>query len=559
MTAERSVLNTHPHIRSLFYLTTGHINQQAVDEPELIGFLCWLATKGRKRFAGVRITPEIMEILQEPDPPYRSSLQRYVSDTLAPSSVRQTHDRFLAWYYFEGVPDLGLAPFVSPHERAWLHEADGPDGPLRLERLASIHYADLLGTLPDFRAFLNWFRSTGRDKLPEWLERPATRSDGARPPGVNVHGHLHAVMGLGEDARSMLQVLEELGAPRVVCDLPAPATVTQDFKVVQRQCAAETPLFDVNLFCLSPFETARLRLVSPSHFDGCYNVGYWPWELSTIPDYWSQVFDTVDEIWAPTRFVKEVFEARTRKPVFHVPPLIELGDVRPPNWIDIGIERKAFTALCLFDFNSSLARKNPGGAIEAFQIARASLGEPSLLILKTINGDCNPDAFSELCSRISADSSIFVLDRHLTRRDTLGLIAAADCLISLHRAEGFGRSLAEAMLLGTPVLTTGGTGPLDFVSPEVCWVVDHGETPVLAGEYWFHEGSVWSEPSIADAAAKLVEITRGGADVSKRTRAAKASISDAYGRPAVAARVRDRLVAIDQRRRSGRTSVSSTQ
>src|SRR5262249_13816363 len=118
----------------------------------------------------------------------------------------------------------------------------------------------------------------------------------------------------------------------------------------------------------------------------------------------------------------------------------------------------------VFDYGSVAARKNPLGLVEAFRRAFPAGGDERL-VLKALGGDRHPDQHGALPGAAAGDPRIRVIDRHLPKPENDALIAALDCYVSLHRSEGFGLTIAEAMLLGTPVITTAYGGPMDFATP----------------------------------------------------------------------------------------------
>jgi glycosyltransferase involved in cell wall biosynthesis len=80
------------------------------------------------------------------------------------------------------------------------------------------------------------------------------------------------------------------------------------------------------------------------------------------------------------------------------------------------------------------------------------------------------------------------------------LFASADCYVSLHRAEGVGLGMAEAMFLGKPVIGTNYSGNLDFMNAENSLLVDYCMTELSEGVATYERGSRWAEPSIEHAA-----------------------------------------------------------
>ncbi len=161
-----------------------------------------------------------------------------------------------------------------------------------------------------------------------------------------------------------------------------------------------------------------------------------------------------------------------------------------------------FLFLFSFDYLSVFKRKNPLAVIEAFTRAFGS-GERVGLIIKCINHDRDPAAHAELRAAASAHPEIEVIDRYLDPLDNSSLAALCDCYVSLHRAEGFGFGPAEAMWLGKPVIATGYSGNLDFMTPENSLLVDYRLVPIGAGADPYPADAQWADPDIQHAASLM--------------------------------------------------------
>jgi glycosyltransferase involved in cell wall biosynthesis len=83
-----------------------------------------------------------------------------------------------------------------------------------------------------------------------------------------------------------------------------------------------------------------------------------------------------------------------------------------------------------------------------------------------------------------------------------------DCYVSLHRSEGFGLTMAEAMLLGKPVITTGYSGNMDFTTTETALLVDYKLVPVQPGDYPFSHGEMWAEPNVQQACDYMLDLVK---------------------------------------------------
>ena len=154
----------------------------------------------------------------------------------------------------------------------------------------------------------------------------------------------------------------------------------------------------------------------------------------------------------------------------------------------------------MFDFDSHVARKNPEAVIKAFEYAFPKSYQNSVsLVIKSINGDRHPKEHKTLKKLIDGDPRIIHIQKVLPHYENAALIHCCDCYVSLHRSEGFGLTIAEAMLLGKPVITTGYSGNMDFTTIETSLLVDYELIPVQQGDYPYSKDEMWAEPDIEQA------------------------------------------------------------
>ena len=522
-------------------------NPASLTEDKAARFLLWFAVEGRTRYQHLIFSPAYLAFLAAPVPPYVSRLAAFL---LLIQPELQTRfggdlDLFHAWYYTEGVIARGLTPLISAGERMAL-TAPHPRFAAHATPLTRYQYFKFLADAALRRRFdlekdedrlalaQELFESDG-----SWLDTPtADRTDVF---GVNVIGFGNNVMGIGEDVRALAAALGRGGIPRTIVNV----SLSDEFGTSAPHrfdaLSFDRPLFPINVFALPPFETARLHVERGAQlFHGRYSIGYWPWELTSLPEHWHGVFDLVDEVWASSGFLFDVYRKLTHKPVLQMPPYLNVPDPPPFDWGNHGVDAddRVFLAMC--DFNSFTARKNPEAAIAAFQRAFPSPGTEKLVI-KTLNSHGQPAALQRLKALIGDDDRCILIHEALTRPQVAGLIARADCLVSLHRAEGFGRVIAEAMALGTIVIATDWSGSTSILDRTRGYPVSYSLRDVTAAEYVFNHGSQWAEPSIEDAAVKLRAVRdRFGRDHEMRQRA-KAFVEETYGLDTVAAALTKRL------------------
>lgn len=359
---------------------------------------------------------------------------------------------------------------------------------------------------------------------------PTTESQTAALPRVCVAGLVHHKSGLGQHASNSLTALASAGIHACAEPFfPAPGGWSPNLAANPGAAAAlreHIVLLHLPIDRVVPSMSAQPALLASPRV-----IGYFYWETEVIPRQLHRPLDLVDEIWAATEFVANGYRAVTDTPVKVTGNSVDVSGVEELARSEFGIAEDAFVVHFSFDANSTVARKNPNAAIDAFH--RAFDGDPTaVFILKVRNmqqaehlarqGD--PHA-KGLLQRLREVPAIRLVSSELSRARTLGLIQLADCYISLHRSEGYGYSLAEAMALGTPAIATDYSGSVDFLSEQEGWPVAYELVDVLPEEYFYWEpGMRWAEPDVAAAAAALTKI-RAGSDVAERVAAARARIA----------------------------------
>jgi glycosyltransferase involved in cell wall biosynthesis len=249
-------------------------------------------------------------------------------------------------------------------------------------------------------------------------------------------------------------------------------------------------------------------------------IGYWAWELPTFPPGWERSFALVSEIWTLSPYAKESLCQHHAAPTIHsfpiaVSPPFGVGPDRPR----LGMTAGVFTVLIMADTLSSFGRKNPLGAIQAF---RAAFGErrDCELIVKTRNLESRPAAERALREAVGEGRNIRIIDAALTDHDKWSLLASVDALLALHRAEGFGLVCAEAMALGKPVIATGWSGNMSFMTEETGLLVRFDLVPV-EDPFGVYDKSSWAQPDLQHAAMHLRRLRNDSAFASRIGKSAK--------------------------------------
>ena len=384
----------------------------------------------------------------------------------------------------------------------------------------------------------NPFESLGKRRpgLPPGLRSSAA---GSRFPfGVNVLGHLASEKGVGEMGRSNLRILHAAGIPCVANDFvdhgahnveerPSSYSITNPYPV---------NLVSVNADCLGQYVSDN-----PSYLDHHFNIAYWAWELSEFPAEWAGSFGYVDEVWTLSEFARDSIAGSSPVPVRAVHCSLEV-DYEPEvvyRRSDFEIPEDIFVFLFFFDFHSYIERKNPIGLVKAFKNA-FGLRQDVQLLIKSSHSRQHLDQL-QLLKEAAAGSNVRVLDEVLSRDAKHGLMMAADCYVSLHRSEGFGLTIAEAMLCGKPTIATDYSGNRDFMTVETNYPVPYKLIDIDRDHGPYRVGQQWAQPDLEYASEVMRYIERNREAAATVGECAKSYVSHVLHPATIGARVRSRL------------------
>lgn len=326
--------------------------------------------------------------------------------------------------------------------------------------------------------------------------------DVRRADGVNVVGYLTRESSLGDVGRRLLGALDAAHAQRSAIAFHR----TGSPEIANPPACEQEVRYATTLALVNADQLHGLLGDHPELFRATERmIGYWFWELDTIPAAMRASIDLVDEIWAGSTFVADAFRTATDKPVrvapIPLPPPVTSGRARAsfPPLADLD-GRFAFAVV--FDHFSVTERKNPVGVIEAFKRAFAP-DEGPVLVVKSMNAEQRWPYHQQVLAAIGDRPDIRVWDVHLERDDHMAFIAAVDALVALHRSEGLGLHLAEAMWLDTPVIATRYSGNLDFMDDSCSILIDAELVPVTGGQGVYPPTAHWADPDLDQAAAAM--------------------------------------------------------
>src|SRR5438105_5969568 len=445
-------------------------------------------------------------------------------------------------------------PFISGGEEAflkWLNEPLRCEAPIITRFMLGIHEtrSDLQRDFPyplnaDAPRFAQWFLEHGRREYEvhvSLLAAVAANGSSAIPaidrnlaqtgmleaetPCVRVCGYLRAELGVGEAARSIIGGLEAANIPYNT--LTYDETFSRQHHPFQEQATNQNES-DVNIICVNADQTpAFAQKMGSGFYRGRHNIGVWFWEVEDFPSQFHPAFDYVDEVWVASEFTRQALIKTAPKPItkFRLPilqPAIDQNLSRS----DVGLP-EGFTFLFSFDFFSVLKRKNPVGLINAFKRAFKEREGPTLLI-KSINGDKRLFDLERLKYAAFGRSDIIISDGYVALPVKNALMAKCDCYISLHRSEGFGLTMAEAMALERPVIATNYSGNLEFMTAENSYLCSYKLCEVGGGAAPYPPSSSWAEPDLDHAVALMRNVYSDRAEATPRGKRAAADIRNLH-------------------------------
>lgn len=370
-------------------------------------------------------------------------------------------------------------------------------------------------------------------------------------PGVNVAGYLTAELGVGEAARGYISSLKQLNIRLALTDF-AQGTSSRKADTSFTEFAKENP-FQVNLVCVNADQVVNfISYAGLNYLEGKTNVGVWWWELPKFPDVWLNRFKYFEQIWVGSEFARVAVQAATQMPVIKIPPVVEvkLGQNYPKEHYELSSDE--FVFLFVFDFFSIFERKNPLAVVRAFKQAFKS-DESVRLVLKCINESHDPENLRRIENEIG-DARITIMKGYFSKDEKNGLIAASDCYVSLHRSEGFGYTLAEAMYFGKPVIATAWSGNMDFMTKDNSYPVDFRLVELESTYGPYERGQVWAEPDIDHAANMMRRVYENPDEAGEKGRKASLFIRQNHSVQAVALRLRDCLYVLPRKQLGRRSS-----
>lgn len=364
--------------------------------------------------------------------------------------------------------------------------------------------------------------------------------------GVNIIGYFTADLGIGESARCMLRTCHAAGVPATPIEARLPCKASRTDATYKDQLK-EKPEHAVNLFHLDAPAAPHIDTHhGPALREGRYNIGYLAWELPEFPDAWMPYLHHFDEIWCPSEFVRQAIAEKSPVPVHCFPHAIAFA--RPVESTlqlrtRLGLPADRYLFLFLYDLHSYSERKNAKAVIEAFRLS--GLAERGASLIVKVHGVKGNEAdLARLRESVADLPGTVLLTETFSRREIYDLEAACDCFVSLHRSEGFGLAIAEAMYLGKPVIATDWSASTEFLNEITGCPVRHRLVMLENSHGPYSRGQFWADPDVTHAAEWMVRLHDDPSLGHLLGTSARSSVETQLSPGAIGARVRRRLETI---------------
>lgn len=379
--------------------------------------------------------------------------------------------------------------------------------------------------------------------------------------GFNVIGPVNGKVGVSVHARYLLELLHAKGHPVAIFDFgsdPDGPEPDPRFAGLYVNSPSELP-YKINLFV---FDIKTLCSFLSRHLDfasrtDILNTGIIVWELTVLPAIWKQALRYVDVMLCASNFIRSTFDSCLPETLtLDAPCPVMLPEGIAPARREFSLPEDQVLFISSLDLGSAPERKNPFATIEAFDQAFAGDRQAGLVIKLTNNRPWAKDSqqgHTKLKQYIRENPQIQVLDQALSYPKVLALYASCDVYVSLHRSEGLGLGLMEAMLLGKPVIATAWSGNMSYMDYTNSCPVRYSLVKVRSTHPSFDpefigNDALWAEPDLAHASAWMRALAEGG-ELREQTGKCAATAMDEYNRVALQANFVDELKVIWEYRR----------
>lgn len=366
-------------------------------------------------------------------------------------------------------------------------------------------------------------------------------------PLIHLYTYYNQPHSISRVGKGFLDGLTTTGVPSILTDICGKFDCLPISGIKKFQPSNEYCIFVINLDQV-PVVVPQFSKNKSLKFAYCF------WEYSSGLEKFEKAFEYIDGVFVATDFVYNAVKKiiPKDKKVFKLPlPFIkDFSEPREEEIIEqkikLNLEKDDFTFFFNFDYNSSYDRKNPISILKALRIVLTS-NKKAKVVFKTSNSASHSFQYKDLIATIEAlnlKKHVVIIDKFLSRQEFITLLSSMNCYISLHRGEGLGLGMMEAMYLNIPVIATNYSGNTDFCNKSTATLVNYSIVPCKDKNPVYSLVKEWAEPDIEDAAAKMIKVMEGGEIIKRMTKNAKEFVDNNYSKEKFSKRLNDILTVV---------------
>jgi len=360
--------------------------------------------------------------------------------------------------------------------------------------------------------------------------------------GINVFGFITGEFGIAEATRLNCKAIQAAGLPLSILNYDVKTNHnTNDHTFKEFSEDAPHP---INLVQVSPSTTEIVHFFEyfdSSLFKEKYNILYVAWESETLPGDYIVNINLFDEVWTPSEYCKTCLEKFIALPIKVIPHPIDI-ELKPTYDTDAEhfYNKEMFNFLFIFDYNSSIERKNVINLIQTFRSTFEGWDNNAFLTIKTSKSEKFSAEKDQIIQAVGDSGKIKIVEKIFAKNVLNYIISRCDSYISLHRSEGFGLTMAEAMYFGKPTIGTGYSGNLQFMNDENSFLVKAQKVSYGSDDLNYNSETIWSEPSLDEASEYLKKIYSGGEAVKKQADQGQATIRNHFSLAGIGSMIKKR-------------------
>lgn len=359
--------------------------------------------------------------------------------------------------------------------------------------------------------------------------------------GINVVGYITSEFGLGEAVRMNIKAMHKAKIPTSLINIdPGKRHSTNDTTFNDFN---ENNPYSINFFQIAPNSVLDIaEKLGNDFFKEKYNILFTAWESEVFPKNLRRSLNFFDEIWVPSKFCQDVISRNFNGSVINIPHAIEPKtiDITNSKIIDSIFSKQKFSFLFVFDFNSSIERKNTLSLVAVF-IKSFQNNNNVELIIKASGFKKNKKEKAQLDQLVKIHKNIKVVYEIFKKNILNKIIKKSDCYVSLHRSEGFGLTMAEAMYWGKPVIATGYSGNLEFMNSFNSYLINYSLIKNILEDNNYDDEIIWAQPNEEEASSVLKYVYNNYSEASLKGKNGQKTILNSFSVEAIGDKIKNRI------------------